>query len=117
MTNTVADFWQMVWEQGSVVIVMLLKLSEISALFMLLARGLRTILHFEVHLVSEHVWCEEDYLVQVLYLIKNKTGRTRTAVPSSSTCPGQMATSPPPSPSKSQTESQLESYRGDFMAP
>ena len=25
MTNTVADFWQMVWEQGSVVIVMLSK--------------------------------------------------------------------------------------------
>ena len=28
MTHTVADFWQMVWEQGSVVIVMLSKLSE-----------------------------------------------------------------------------------------
>ena len=25
MTNTVADFWQMVWEQGSVVVVMLSK--------------------------------------------------------------------------------------------
>merc|ERR1719397_786572 len=28
MTHTVADFWQMVWEQGSVVIVMLSRLSE-----------------------------------------------------------------------------------------
>ena len=28
MTQTVADFWQMVWEQGSVVIVMLTKLTE-----------------------------------------------------------------------------------------
>ena len=28
MTHTVADFWQMVWEQGSVVIVMLTKLTE-----------------------------------------------------------------------------------------
>ena len=28
MAHTIADFWQMVWEQGSVVIVMLSKLSE-----------------------------------------------------------------------------------------
>ncbi|CAG0923098.1 unnamed protein product, partial [Notodromas monacha] len=50
MAGTAADFWQMVWEQGSVVI---------------------------VHLVSEHIWCE-DYLVRSFYLKNLKTGETRT---------------------------------------
>merc|ERR1712158_247584 len=32
---------------------------------------------FEVHLVSEHVWCE-DYLVRSVYLKNTRTGETRT---------------------------------------
>ena len=33
--------------------------------------------HFKVHLVSEHVWCE-DYLVRSVYLKNTRTGETRT---------------------------------------
>merc|ERR1711953_1527263 len=57
MTHTVADFWQMVWEQGSVVIVMLTKLTENG--YQLCHRywpeeGSEQYHIFEVHLVSEH---------------------------------------------------------------
>jgi len=80
MTHTVADFWQMVWEQGSVVIVMLTKLTENG--YQLCHRywpeeGSEQYHIFEVHLVSEHVWCE-DYLVRSLYLKNSQTGETRT---------------------------------------
>jgi len=80
MTHTVADFWQMVWEQGSVVIVMLSKLTENG--YQLCHRywpeeGSEQYHIFEVHLVSEHVWCE-DYLVRSLYLKNSQTGETRT---------------------------------------
>nr|CAD7198186.1 unnamed protein product [Timema douglasi] len=50
LPHTAPDFWQMVWEQGSVVM---------------------------VHLVSEHIWCD-DYLVRSFYLKNLKTGETRT---------------------------------------
>jgi len=80
MAHTVADFWQMVWEQGSVVIVMLSRLSENG--YQLAQRywpeeGSEQYHIFEVHLVSEHVWCE-DYLVRSLYLKNSQTGETRT---------------------------------------
>jgi len=80
MTHTVADFWQMVWEQGSVVIVMLSRLAENG--YQLAARywpeeGSEQYHIFEVHLVSEHVWCD-DYLVRSLYLKNSQTGETRT---------------------------------------
>lgn len=80
MAHTVADFWQMVWEQGSVVIVMLSRLSENG--YQLVQRywpeeGSEQYHIFEVHLVSEHVWCE-DYLVRSLYLKNSQTGETRT---------------------------------------
>ena len=42
---------------------------------MLLALNLTT--WPQVHLVSEHVWCE-DYLVRSLYLKNSQTGETRT---------------------------------------
>ncbi|CAG0898059.1 unnamed protein product [Darwinula stevensoni] len=138
---TAADFWQMVWEQGSVVIVMLTRLTEnalplchrywpeegsevyhiyevilgswrVSPLFVLSDRPTpfpafdgtpatprdcsdiyrkTEALPFdelvepienhedrvEVHLVSEHIWCE-DYLVRSFYLKNLKTGETRT---------------------------------------
>jgi len=80
LAHTVADFWQMVWEQGSVVIVMLSRLSENG--YQLAHRywpeeGSEQYHIFEVHLVSEHVWCD-DYLVRSLYLKNSQTGETRT---------------------------------------
>ncbi|XP_059482506.1 receptor-type tyrosine-protein phosphatase-like N isoform X2 [Neocloeon triangulifer] len=80
LETTVADFWQMVWEQGSVVMVMLTRLNENGAVMCHRywpeeGSGLYHI--YEVHLVSEHVWCD-DYLVRSFYLKNVKTGETRT---------------------------------------
>ncbi|TNM96574.1 hypothetical protein fugu_016235 [Takifugu bimaculatus] len=58
LPTTVADFWQMVWESGCVVVVMLTPLSE---------NG--------VNLVSEHIWCE-DFLVRSFYLKNLQTNET-----------------------------------------
>jgi len=80
LPNTVADFWQLVWEQGSVVIVNLSRLAENgTALCHRYWPEEGSELHhiYEVHLVSEHIWCDE-YLVRSFYLKNLKTGETRT---------------------------------------
>lgn len=80
LPSTMADFWQMVWESGCVVIVMLTPLSE---------NGVKQCHHYwpdegsdvyhiyEVNLVSEHIWCE-DFLVRSFYLKNLQTNETRT---------------------------------------
>ncbi|XP_051717716.1 solute carrier organic anion transporter family member 5A1b isoform X3 [Ctenopharyngodon idella] len=80
LPSTVADFWQMVWESGCVVVVMLTPLSE---------NGVKQCYHYwpdegsnlyhiyEVNLVSEHVWCD-DFLVRSFYLKNMQTNETRT---------------------------------------
>ncbi|KAJ6659352.1 hypothetical protein lerEdw1_019223 [Lerista edwardsae] len=80
LTSTVTDFWQMVWENGCVVIVMLTPLAE---------NGVKQCYHYwpdegsnlyhiyEVNLVSEHIWCE-DFLVRSFYLKNLQSNETRT---------------------------------------
>ncbi|XP_025095997.1 receptor-type tyrosine-protein phosphatase N2-like [Pomacea canaliculata] len=80
LPHTVADFWQMVWEQGSVVIVMLTKLTEngTSMCHRYWPEEGSDLYHiYEVHLVSEHIWCD-DYLVRSFYLKNLQTNETRT---------------------------------------
>uniref|UniRef100_A0A915IZN6 Uncharacterized protein n=1 Tax=Romanomermis culicivorax TaxID=13658 RepID=A0A915IZN6_ROMCU len=80
MQSTVPDFWQMVWEQGSVVIVNLTKLSENgeSKCARYWPENGSEVYHcYEVHLVSEHIWCT-DYLVRSFYLKNLTSQETRT---------------------------------------
>ena len=78
--TTKADFWQMVWEQGSSVIILLTRLRE-NGLSMSERywpeEGSETYQDYEVFLVSEHIWCD-DFLVRSFYLKNLKTSETRT---------------------------------------
>ncbi|XP_072301153.1 protein tyrosine phosphatase receptor type Na isoform X2 [Eucyclogobius newberryi] len=80
LPHTVTDFWQMVWESGCTVIVMMTALvedgekqcerywpDEGSSLYHI----------YEVNLVSEHIWCK-DFLVRSFYLKNVQTQETRT---------------------------------------
>lgn len=80
LPHTAADFWQMIWEQGSVVIVMLSRLMEngVAMCHRYWPEEGSEVYHtYEVHLVSEHIWCD-DYLVRSFYLKNLKTSETRT---------------------------------------
>ncbi|KAJ4431133.1 Receptor-type tyrosine-protein phosphatase N2 [Periplaneta americana] len=80
LPHTAPDFWQMVWEQGSVVMVMLTRLTENGTAMCHRywpEEGSELYHIYEVHLVSEHIWCD-DYLVRSFYLKNLKTGETRT---------------------------------------
>ncbi|XP_050543023.1 receptor-type tyrosine-protein phosphatase N2 [Daktulosphaira vitifoliae] len=80
LPETSAEFWQMVWEQGCVVIVMLTRLVEndVTLCHRYWPEEGSELYHiYEVHLVSEHIWCD-DYLVRSFYLKNLKTGETRT---------------------------------------
>ncbi|XP_061687909.1 receptor-type tyrosine-protein phosphatase-like N isoform X2 [Syngnathoides biaculeatus] len=80
LSHTISDFWQMVWETGCTVIVMMTALveegekqcdrywpDEGSSLYHI----------YEVNLVSEHIWCN-DFLVRSFYLKNVHTQETRT---------------------------------------
>ncbi|CAM4868675.1 unnamed protein product [Rotaria socialis] len=80
MSNTTNAFWQMVWEQGSCVIVALTRPIE---------NGITMCHHywpvegsiqyddFEVNLVSEHIY-SDDYVVRNFYFANIQTMETRT---------------------------------------
>ena len=77
---TISHFWQMIWEQNTVVIVALCRLQENneSACARYWPEEGSEVYHiYEVHLVSEHIWCD-DYLVRSFYLKNLRTGETRT---------------------------------------
>lgn len=70
----------MIWEQGSVVIVSLCRLQEngdIACARYWPEEGSEVYHIYEVHLVSEHIWCD-DYLVRSFYLKNLRTSETRT---------------------------------------
>ena len=70
----------MVWEQRSVVIVSLCRTVEYGSLKcnqFWPANGCEIYDQYEVHLVSEHVWCD-DYVVRNFFLKNLETNQTRT---------------------------------------
>ncbi|XP_066903577.1 receptor-type tyrosine-protein phosphatase N2 isoform X2 [Halyomorpha halys] len=80
LPHTAPDLWQMVWEQGCVAMVMLTRLGEADSPLCYHywpEEGSEMYHVYEVHLVSEHIWCD-DYLVRSFYLKNLKTGETRT---------------------------------------
>jgi len=80
LAHTTSDFWEMVWQQNSVIIVSLCRTVEYGSSKCNQywpVNGFETFGNYEVHLVSEHVWCE-DYLVRSFYLKNKGTNQTRT---------------------------------------
>lgn len=80
LEHTAGDFWQMVWQQNSIIIVSLCRTVEYGSAKCMQywpSNGAHTYGDFEVRLVSEHVWCE-DYLVRSFYLKNKRTNQTKT---------------------------------------
>jgi len=80
LQQTTNAFWQMVWEQGSCVIVVLTRPIEDGVTMChhyWPVEGSERFTDFEVNLVSEHIWCD-DYLVRSFYLKNVQTMETRT---------------------------------------
>ena len=76
LATTTGAFWQMLWEQGAV-LVLNLSPAAAGAHRYWPANGAQLYGVYEVHLVSEHIWCE-DYVVRSFYLKNTRTGETRT---------------------------------------
>jgi len=77
---TIPDFWQMIWEQGVVVIVNLTRLSDMGlpqCQRYWPEEGNEVYNTYQVHLISEHIWCD-DYIVRSFYLKHLATQETRT---------------------------------------
>ncbi|XP_066467688.1 receptor-type tyrosine-protein phosphatase-like N isoform X2 [Tiliqua scincoides] len=80
LSHTIADFWQMAWENGCTVIVMLSPLVEdgVKQCDRYWPDEGSSLYHiYEVNLVSEHIWCE-DFLVRSFYLKNVQSQETRT---------------------------------------
>lgn len=78
--STIADFWQMVWEQNVSVVVMLTTLIDIGLTQSVQywpTSGVATYHIYEVRLVSEHPH-SEDYTIRSFYLQNTKTHESRT---------------------------------------
>ncbi|VBB32108.1 unnamed protein product [Acanthocheilonema viteae] len=80
LPETITDFWQMIWEQVTVLIVNLTNNDdeqEERCLKYWPESGSQIHGSFEIHLVSEHIW-SKDYLVRSFYLKNLRTNETRT---------------------------------------
>jgi protein tyrosine phosphatase len=80
LQDTIAEFWQMVWEQGIALIVNLctqddFKNNKCDRYWP--EEGAKSYGSYEIHLVSEHIW-SEDYMVRSFYLKNLHTNETRT---------------------------------------
>ncbi|KAL3309163.1 Receptor-type tyrosine-protein phosphatase N2, partial [Cichlidogyrus casuarinus] len=91
MESTMKDFWQMVWDQASVTIVAMDKLECLVkpdsdkivddptvAVQYWPEEGWERYGDFEVHLVSEHMFCGKEYVVRSFYLKNLQSNETRT---------------------------------------
>ncbi|CAD5223188.1 unnamed protein product [Bursaphelenchus xylophilus] len=78
LENTVVDFWQCIWSEGTTLLVNLCGQEDQKKYQRYWPdEGAKTYGIYEVHLVSEHIW-SEDYMVRSFYLKNTVTNETRT---------------------------------------